>query len=79
MSNWQWNDCKTGFGADMVPPASRSIRGTVTGHYLKCVAQTLNFTDQHHGMKEFYLIMDNAPIHTFEEAERIVASRSFRL
>ncbi|KAI8085472.1 hypothetical protein BDF21DRAFT_322193, partial [Thamnidium elegans] len=39
-------------------------KGTTTGHYLNSIRETLNIMDIYPEMKGFYLIMNNAPIHS---------------
>ncbi|ORE13549.1 hypothetical protein BCV71DRAFT_294151 [Rhizopus microsporus] len=38
--------------------------GTVTGHYISFLKMTLDEMDKHSHMKGYYVVMDNAPIHT---------------
>ncbi|KAG2207392.1 hypothetical protein INT47_006867 [Mucor saturninus] len=52
--------------------------GTVTGHYFNFVAKTIDIMDQHEQFKDFYLIMDNAPIHTAKDIERYIIQRGYR-
>jgi hypothetical protein len=53
-------------------------KGTTTGHYLKFISNTLDVMDNQPEMKGFYLIMDNAPIHTSNEVDKIVTSRGYK-
>ena len=39
-------------------------KGTTTGHYLNFLRGTLDQLDKHPELNGFYLVMDNAPIHT---------------
>ncbi|KAG2190898.1 hypothetical protein INT47_003580 [Mucor saturninus] len=52
--------------------------GTVTGHYFNFVAKTMDIMDQHEQFKDFYLIMDNALIHTAKDIERYIIQRGYR-
>ena len=38
--------------------------GIVTGHYISFLKMTLDEMDKHSHMKGYYVVMDNAPIHT---------------
>ncbi|GAA5814508.1 hypothetical protein MFLAVUS_008005 [Mucor flavus] len=50
--------------------------GTTTGHYLRFLNDTLDIMDKQDSMKDFYLIMDNAPIHTSKAIEQAVKRRN---
>ncbi|KAK4521269.1 uncharacterized protein ATC70_011883 [Mucor velutinosus] len=52
--------------------------GTVTGHYFNFIAKTIDTMDQHEQFKDFYLVMDNAPIHTAKDIERYIIQRGYR-
>ncbi|KAI8635802.1 hypothetical protein BD408DRAFT_448869 [Parasitella parasitica] len=52
--------------------------GTVTGHYFNFVAKTMDIMDQHEQFKDFYLIMDNAPIYTAKDIEKYIIPRGYR-
>ncbi|KAK4510120.1 ribosomal protein S5 [Mucor velutinosus] len=52
--------------------------GTVTGHYFNFIAKTIDIMDQHEQFKDFYLVMDNAPIHTAKDIERYIIQRGYR-
>ncbi|CEI99688.1 hypothetical protein RMCBS344292_13770 [Rhizopus microsporus] len=56
----------------------RMSKGTVTGHYVSFLKVTMNEMDQHPHMKDYYLVMDNAPIHTLEDIAKYVESRDYR-
>lgn len=47
-------------------------KGTTAGHYLRFLRETLNIMDKHDQIKGFYLIMDNAPIHSSKQIEEII-------
>ncbi|KAG1521681.1 hypothetical protein G6F52_006524 [Rhizopus delemar] len=49
--------------------------GTVTGHYVSFLKITLDEMDKHPHMKGYYIVMDNAPIHTHENIRKY-SSRS---
>jgi hypothetical protein len=53
-------------------------KGTVTGHYILFLQKTMNCMDQFPEMKEFYIVMDNAPIHTADEIEEMISKRGYR-
>ncbi|CEG79652.1 hypothetical protein RMATCC62417_14092 [Rhizopus microsporus] len=55
-----------------LPGASKAINttGTVTGHYFNFIASTLDVLDKHEQFKNFYIVMDNVPIHTHEDIGR---------
>jgi hypothetical protein len=70
-----------GVGRKRKAPANSSKRapkGTVTGHYLQFIHKTLNEMDLLEEMKGFYLIMDNAPIHTADEISEMITERGYR-
>lgn len=48
--------------------------GTFTGHYFNFIASTLDVLDRYEEFKGYYLIMDNAPIHTADSIERLIVS-----
>ncbi|CEP09550.1 hypothetical protein [Parasitella parasitica] len=62
-----------------LPGASKAIKttGTVTGHYFTFVASTLDVMDEHEQSKNFYIIMDNVPIHTNVDIARYVVNRGY--
>ncbi|KAG0173949.1 hypothetical protein DFQ29_007674 [Apophysomyces sp. BC1021] len=41
--------------------------GTVTGHYISVLKDTLDEMDKYPQIRSHYLIMDNAPIHKCED------------
>jgi transposase len=53
-------------------------KGTVTGHYMRFIHKTMIEMDKFPAMKGFYIIMDNAPIHTSNEIEKMIISRGYR-
>jgi transposase len=52
--------------------------GTVTGHYISFLKDTLDEMDKYPQMKGHYLVMDNAPIHKSEDIAKYIASRGYR-
>ncbi|GAA5809157.1 hypothetical protein MFLAVUS_002562 [Mucor flavus] len=50
-------------------------KGTVTGHYMRFVYKTMLEMYKFPTMKGYYIIMDNAPIHTSTEIEKMIISR----
>ncbi|GAA5813633.1 hypothetical protein MFLAVUS_007117 [Mucor flavus] len=54
-----------------IKTAGRSS-GTFTGHYFNFIASTLDVLDRYEEFKGYYLIMDNAPIHTADSIERLI-------
>lgn len=53
-------------------PASK---GTVTGHYMNFIQKTMSEMDCIPESKGYYIAMDNAPIHTFNEMDTMVTER----
>jgi hypothetical protein len=60
------------------PPKKPTPKGTVTGHYILFLQKTMNLMDQFPEMKGFYIVMDNAPIHTADEIEEMISNRGYR-
>ena len=60
------------------PPKKPAPKGTVTGHYILFLQKTMNCMDQFPEMKGFYIVMDNAPIHTADEIEEMIPKRGYR-
>ncbi|CEP15781.1 hypothetical protein [Parasitella parasitica] len=52
-------------------------RGTVTGYYINFIASTLDVMDRHEEFKNFFLVMDNVPIHTHEDIGRYIVARGY--
>ncbi|CEG79839.1 hypothetical protein RMATCC62417_14255 [Rhizopus microsporus] len=51
--------------------AVHTSKGIVTGHYINFLKAAMDgWMDQYSHMKGYYLVMDNAPIHTFEDIAR---------
>ncbi|KAG1166527.1 hypothetical protein G6F36_012911 [Rhizopus arrhizus] len=53
-------------------------KGMVTGHYAGFLKATMDEMDQYPHMKDHYLVIDNAPIHTSEDIAKYVESRGYR-
>lgn len=60
------------------PAAKNMPKGTVTGHYMRFVSKTLDEMDKFPEMTNFYIVMDNAPIHTSHEITRMIEARGYR-
>ncbi|KAL1933804.1 hypothetical protein VTP01DRAFT_7894 [Rhizomucor pusillus] len=52
--------------------------GTVTGHYISFLEDTLDEMDKYPQMKGHYLVMDNAPIHKSDDIAKYITSRGYR-
>ncbi|KAG1453252.1 hypothetical protein G6F56_007620 [Rhizopus delemar] len=49
-----------------------------TGHYLNFIWRTLGEMDKNPFMARFYIVMDNAPIHTHNDVDELITSRSYK-
>jgi hypothetical protein len=58
--------------------AGRVSKGTVTGHYVSFLKATTDEMDKYPHMKDHYLVMDNAPIHTSIDIAKYLKSRGYR-
>jgi hypothetical protein len=56
--------------------AARNV-STVTGHYFNFISSTLDVLDLYEEFKGYYIIMDNAPIHTAADIEKLLVSRGY--
>ncbi|KAG1048041.1 hypothetical protein G6F43_009546 [Rhizopus delemar] len=56
-------------------PASK---GTVAGHYLKFLGKIMNEMDCFPELKDHYIVMDNAPIHTAKEIDELITKRGHK-
>jgi hypothetical protein len=56
-----------------------SFAGTNSDHYLSFIKKTLDQMYRYPEMKEFYLIMDNSPLHDKKEKNNWVQRLSMRL
>lgn len=52
--------------------------GTVTGHYISLLKDTLDEMDNYPHMKGHYLVMDNAPIHRSKDIAKYIEVRGYR-
>ncbi|KAL7313932.1 hypothetical protein PS15m_012363 [Mucor circinelloides] len=59
-------------------PKKATSKGTVTGYYMLFLQNTMNFMDQFPEMKGFYIVMDNAPIHTADDIDQMVTKRGYK-
>lgn len=53
-------------------------KGTTTNHYIAFLRDTMDMMDQYPQMKGFYLVMDNAPIHTRPEIDVLITARGYQ-
>lgn len=61
----------------MPTPKEATKRGTVTGHYFNFVASCMDIMDQHSEFKDYYLVMDNAPIHKHKDIQKYIEGRGY--
>ncbi|CEI98112.1 hypothetical protein RMCBS344292_12229 [Rhizopus microsporus] len=52
--------------------------GTVTGHYISFLKTTLDEMGRHPHMKGYYIVMDNASIHTHENIKKYIEYRGYK-
>ncbi|KAL1926845.1 hypothetical protein VTP01DRAFT_5491 [Rhizomucor pusillus] len=52
--------------------------GTVTGHYISFLKETLDEMDKYPHMEGHYLVMDNAPIHKSKDIAKYITYRGYR-
>ncbi|KAG1453846.1 hypothetical protein G6F56_007469 [Rhizopus delemar] len=64
-------------GSVTTPVANKDKGGIVTGHYFNFVAATLDVFDPHEQLKGCYIVMDNAPIHTYLDIQKCIDQRSY--
>lgn len=60
------------------PLVKKMTKGTVTGHYMKFISKMLDEMDKFLELRSFYVVMDNAPIHTSEDITRSIEARGYR-
>ncbi|KAG1056191.1 hypothetical protein G6F43_001897 [Rhizopus delemar] len=53
-------------------------KGTVTGHYMKFLEKTMDEMDCFPELKDYYIIMDNAPIHTAGQIDEMIVARGYK-
>lgn len=59
-------------------PKKPASKGTVTGHYMNFIQKTMDEMDCIPEMKGYYIVMDNAPIHTSNEIDTMVTERGYK-
>lgn len=52
------------------------MKGTTTGHYLNFIRETFDIMGKYPEMKGFYLIMDDAPVHSSNEVNQMIERRN---
>ncbi|GAA5811717.1 hypothetical protein MFLAVUS_005158 [Mucor flavus] len=57
------------------PLSKASRKGTVTGYYMRFISKTLDEMDKFPEMRNFYIIMDNAQIHTSDIITSLIEMR----
>jgi hypothetical protein len=60
------------------PAGKKTTKGTVTGHYMRFISKTLDEMDKFPEMKGFYIVMDNAPIHTSQDITTMIEARGYK-
>lgn len=60
------------------PVGKKMPKRTVTGHYMRFIAKTLDEMDKVLEMKGFYIVMDNAPINTSQDITTVIETRGFK-
>jgi transposase len=55
-----------------------AISAEVMGHYISFLKMTLDEMNKHPHMKGYYVIMDNAPIHTHENIKKYIEYRGYK-
>ncbi|OAD73823.1 hypothetical protein PHYBLDRAFT_64777 [Phycomyces blakesleeanus NRRL 1555(-)] len=66
------------FGKAPSKPKKPASKETITGHYMNFIQKTMNEMDCIPEMKGYYIVMDNAPIHTSNEIDTIVTERGYK-
>ncbi|EIE83364.1 hypothetical protein G6F46_012590 [Rhizopus delemar] len=56
---------------------TKRAKGTTTGHYLNFIRKSLDEMDKNPLMDCFFIVMDNAPIHTHTDIDELVTSRGY--
>lgn len=59
-------------------PKKPTSKGTVTGHYMKFIQKTMDEMDSIPEMKGYYIVMDNAPIHTADVIDNMITERGYK-
>lgn len=52
-------------------------KGTIGEHYLQFISDTMDIMDEFSEMKDYFIIMDNAPIHVPEIIDPIIIQRGY--
>jgi transposase len=61
------------------PATEKKTTGTTAGHYMRFISKMLNEMDKFPEMENFYIIMDNAPIHKPEDdIDGMIERRGYR-
>ncbi|GAA5811430.1 hypothetical protein MFLAVUS_004867 [Mucor flavus] len=53
-------------------------KGTATGHYMKFLEKNMDELDCFPELKGYYIVMDNAPIHTADQVDEMIVARGYR-
>lgn len=60
------------------PQRKKITKGTVTGYYMKLISKTLDEMDRFPEIRNFYIVMGNAPIHTSQDITNLIETRGYR-
>lgn len=60
-------------------PNPFQTKGTTTGYYLNFIIETLDIMDRYPQTKGFYLIMNNARIHSSSEVNQMLENRKMTI
>lgn len=52
--------------------------GTETGHYVRFLEKCMDRMDLYPELKDHYIVMDNAPIHTADRIDEMITERGYR-
>ncbi|KAG1121809.1 hypothetical protein G6F42_012070 [Rhizopus arrhizus] len=66
-----------GGGTSKIQPISGKGSGTSTGHYFNFVKRVLDQLDKHEQFKDYYLVMDNVPIHKNNDIRKLIEGRGY--
>jgi transposase len=66
-----------GGGTSKIQPTSGKGSGTSTGHYFNFVKRVLDQLDKHEQFKDYYLVMDNVPIHKNNDVRKLIEGRGY--
>ncbi|KAG2192435.1 hypothetical protein INT46_000767 [Mucor plumbeus] len=59
-------------------PAQNLLKGTCTGHYMRFISKIMDEMDKYSEMDNFYIVMDNSPIHTHKDIDKMIVRRGYR-